>query len=72
MARIYRGSAGGRKGRALGKWDERRQSPPTTMQNVTASYVRDGFTKEEAEREAREWQSRMDQRKAAIAEKQST
>ena len=30
MPRIFRGPAGGRKGRAMGKWDEKRQPPPKT------------------------------------------
>jgi hypothetical protein len=64
MARLFEGPRGGRKGRAMGKWDERRQQPPTAMQTVTASYIRDGYTKEEAEREAQKWQERVEQRRA--------
>lgn len=35
MPRIYRGPAGGRKGRAAGKWDEKRQPPPAAPQPKT-------------------------------------
>ncbi len=71
MPRIYRGPAGGRKGRAMGKWDEKRQAPPTPLQNVVASYVRDGLSQADAEQEAQKWQKRMERNRAAIAAKQS-
>lgn len=34
MARIYRGPAGGRKGRGLGKHGEKRQQPPHPNQEA--------------------------------------
>lgn len=69
MGRIFRGPAGGRKGRAFGKWDEKRQAPPSALRNVTASYVRDGLSQEDAEREAHEWQKRMNEQRAVLARK---
>lgn len=71
MPRIFKGPAGGRKGRAAGKWDEKRQAPPNPLQTVTASYVRDGLSQKDAEHAAQEWQERMNKQRAEIAAKQS-
>lgn len=48
---------------------QRGKAPLNAIQNVVASYIRDGHSQEEAERTAQEWQRRMDERKAAIAQR---